>query len=472
MGLLIIKIIKKGDEKMGHNEKGASRFFSAALDFIINLCSVFIALLIGMELWGMPITTIPVLLSIIVSMITVVVYFMFDSYSTKSLAPLHKKLIKIGIAQALIAAIAFVCLVLFVGDYHYYFVELICLAISTISIVLKKIISTKLIHLLRIKRRSVKRVIIVGSSEAGRSYIKEVNDNKHLGYMVIGTVAPSSSRVINRLGTYNELEGVINKHHPYEIVIALSSDEEGMLQDIMELADKCGVRAVIVPTSIYKYFKSKGQVDVIGNMPIINARAIPLDNPANSAIKRIMDVIISLIMIITLFPVMVFVFIGVKLSSPGPAIFKQRRIGRHGQEFTMYKFRSMRINEMSDSAWTTNEDPRKTKFGTFLRRTGLDELPQLFNVLAGSMSIVGPRPEIPKYVEEYSKTIPLYKVKHQVKPGITGLAQIYGYRGNTSIERRIELDINYIENWSVYNDLKIIFITPFKMFNRNEKYVE
>ena len=240
----------------------------------------------------------------------------------------------------------------------------------------------------------------------------------------------------------------------------------------MAIADKAGVRAVIIPTSTYKYFKSKCQVDMIGNLPIINTRAVPLDNLANAFMKRVMDIIISLVMIALTFPIMVFAFIGVKLSSKGPAIFKQRRVGRYGEEFTMYKFRSMRVNEMSDTAWTTGRDTRKTRFGTFLRKTGIDELPQLFNVLFGSMSIVGPRPELPKFVELYSETVPLYNVKHQVKPGITGLAQIYGYRGDTSIERRIELDISYIENWSVYNDLKIIITTPFKMFNRNEKFVK
>ena len=169
---------------------------------------------------------------------------------------------------------------------------------------------------------------------------------------------------------------------------------------------------------------------------------------------------------------MAVAFVGVRLSSKGPVIFKQKRVGKNNKEFTMYKFRSMVVNNEQDTAWTTNEDPRKTRFGTFMRKTGIDELPQLFNVLFGQMSIVGPRPELSKYVEEYSKTIPLYMVKHQVKPGITGLAQIYGYRGNTSIERRIELDIKYIENWTLWSDIKIILITPFKMFNRNEKYVK
>ena len=169
---------------------------------------------------------------------------------------------------------------------------------------------------------------------------------------------------------------------------------------------------------------------------------------------------------------MLIAMIGVKLSSKGKVIFKQKRVGKNNEIFTMYKFRSMKENDQSDTAWTTDEDPRKTRFGTFMRKTGIDELPQLFNVLFGSMSIIGPRPELPKYVEEYSKKIPLYMVKHQVKPGITGLAQIFGYRGDTSIEKRIEMDIKYIENWSIFYDIKILVITPFKMFNRNEKYVK
>ena len=145
---------------------------------------------------------------------------------------------------------------------------------------------------------------------------------------------------------------------------------------------------------------------------------------------------------------------------------------KNNQKFTLYKFRSMRVNDQEQTGWTTPEDKRKTRFGTFMRKTGIDELPQFFNVLFGSMSIIGPRPELPAFVEKYSKTSPLYKVKHQVKPGITGLAQIYGFRGDTSIEGRIELDIKYIENWSMFNDIKILVSTPFKMFNRNEKYVK
>ena len=456
---------------MGQREKTLAHFLSATVDLIINLISVFVSLLVLRLAFGTHIGGTAVAISVGIAFLTIAVYFVFDLYSIKVFSPLHTQLLKLLFVQLFIAAVLFACIAIFVGNKEYYVAELVGILLSSASIAVKKIISTKLIHLVGKKRR-VKKVIIVGSSTAGKDYVKEVNNNKHLGYAVIGTVAGKRADVPNKLGSYSELEAIIKREHPYEIVVALSSREQHQLQNIMKAADNSGVRAVIIPTLTYKYFKSKCQVDMIGNLPIINTRAVPLDNLANAFMKRTMDIVISLAMIILTFPVMVFAFIGVKLSSKGPAIFKQRRVGRYGEEFTMYKFRSMRVNEMSDTAWTTGGDTRKTRFGTFLRKTGIDELPQLFNVLFGSMSIVGPRPELPKFVELYSKTVPLYNVKHQVKPGITGLAQIYGYRGDTSIERRIELDISYIENWSVYNDLKIIVTTPFKMFNRNEKYVK
>lgn len=456
---------------MGQREKTLAHFLSATVDLIINLISVFVSLLVLKLAFGTHIGGTAVAISVGIAFLTIAVYFVFDLYSIKVFAPLHTQLLKLLFVQLFIAAVLFACIAIFVGNKEYYVGELVGILLSSALIATKKIISTKLIHLIGKKRR-IKKVIIVGASAAGKDYIKEVNNNKHLGYKVIGTVASKRADIPNKLGTYYELEAIIKREHPYEIVVALSSREQHQLQNIMAIADKAGVRAVIIPTSTYKYFKSKCQVDMIGNLPIINTRAVPLDNLANAFMKRVMDIIISLVMIALTFPIMVFAFIGVKLSSKGPAIFNQRRVGRYGEEFTMYKFRSMRVNEMSDTAWTTKEDTRKTRFGTFLRKTGIDELPQLFNVLFGSMSIVGPRPELPKFVELYSETVPLYNVKHQVKPGITGLAQIYGYRGDTSIERRIELDISYIENWSVYNDLKIIITTPFKMFNRNEKYVK
>ena len=180
-----------------------------------------------------------------------------------------------------------------------------------------------------------------------------------------------------------------------------------------------------------------------------------------------MDVVGSLVLIVLTSPIMLGVAIGVKLSSPGPIIFKQERVGLNKRPFMMYKFRSMRVNAVEDSAWSTNSDPRKTRFGSIIRKFSLDELPQFFNVLKGDMSLVGPRPEIPFHVEHFKEEIPRYLVRQQVRPGLTGWAQINGLRGDTDIAERIRYDIWYIENWTVALDIKILFRTVFggKMVN-------
>ena len=157
-----------------------------------------------------------------------------------------------------------------------------------------------------------------------------------------------------------------------------------------------------------------------------------------------------------------------KLSSPGPIIFKQLRVGKDKKEFYMYKFRSMRVNAREQTGWSTNEDPRKTAFGSFIRKCSIDELPQFFNVLKGDMSLVGPRPEVPHYVEQFKEEIPRYMVKHQVRPGITGWAQVNGLRGDTSIRDRIEHDLYYIENWNILFDVKILLMTLFKAVNKEK----
>ena len=180
-----------------------------------------------------------------------------------------------------------------------------------------------------------------------------------------------------------------------------------------------------------------------------------------------MDVAGSLVLIVLTSPIMLGVAIGVKLSSPGPIIFKQERVGLNKRPFMMYKFRSMRVNAAEDSAWSTNSDPRKTRFGSIIRKFSLDELPQFFNVLKGDMSLVGPRPEIPFHVEHFKEEIPRYLVRQQVRPCLTGWAQINGLRGDTDIAERIRYDIWYIENWTVALDIKILFRTVFggKMVN-------
>jgi Undecaprenyl-phosphate glucose phosphotransferase len=207
-------------------------------------------------------------------------------------------------------------------------------------------------------------------------------------------------------------------------------------------------------------------------MPMINVRDIPLDLAGNRVAKRIFDIVFSLLAIIITSPIMLMVAIGVKLTSKGPIIFKQERVGLNRRTFQMYKFRSMRVlpEGVEDTGWTTENDPRRTKFGAFIRKTSLDELPQFFNVLAGHMSVVGPRPERPYYVDQFKEEIPKYMVKHHVRPGITGWAQTHGLRGDTSIEERIKYDIFYIENWSILLDIKIVLKTVVNGFVNKNAY--
>lgn len=207
-------------------------------------------------------------------------------------------------------------------------------------------------------------------------------------------------------------------------------------------------------------------------LPVINIRNVPLTNTANMLTKRLMDIVGSLVGIVLTSPIMLICAIAVKATSRGPVVFKQERVGLHGKHFSMYKFRSMEQQKPSEEqkAWTVKNDPRVTNVGKIMRRTSLDELPQLFNILKGDMSLVGPRPERPLFVDKFKEEIPRYMVKHQVRPGLTGWAQVNGYRGDTSIRKRIEYDLYYIENWTVWLDVKIIFMTFFTGFINKNAY--
>lgn len=207
-------------------------------------------------------------------------------------------------------------------------------------------------------------------------------------------------------------------------------------------------------------------------LPVVNIRRVPLTNTGNWIAKRIVDIFGSLVAIVIFSPVMLFSAIAIKAQDKGKVIFKQTRVGLHNKEFEMYKFRTMRMQTEADEAkgWTVKDDERVTKIGKFLRRTSMDEIPQFFNILKGDMSLVGPRPERPQWVEKFREEIPRYMIKHQVRPGLTGWAQVNGYRGDTSIRKRIDYDIYYIENWSMGFDIKILFLTIFKGFINKNAY--
>ena len=205
---------------------------------------------------------------------------------------------------------------------------------------------------------------------------------------------------------------------------------------------------------------------------MINIRSVPLTNMFNKMVKRCMDIVGSVLCIVIFSPVMLLTAVLVKATSKGPLIFRQERVGMHNKPFWMYKFRTMQVQTKTEEqkGWTKRDDPRVTSVGKVLRKISLDEFPQLFNVLKGDMSLVGPRPERPQYVEKFREEIPRYMIKHQVRPGMTGWAQVNGYRGDTSIRKRIEHDLYYIENWTLGLDIKILFLTVFKGFINKNAY--
>lgn len=333
----------------------------------------------------------------------------------------------------------------------------------------KQIFVRKALHKIRGRGYNQKHVVVVGGGDVARRYMEELARSPELGMTIAGYVSDGNEwQDLPRLGSMTELETILDRVAPDEVVAALELLEYERMPEVIRACEKTGVKLSLIPFYA-DYMPSHPQIDSVGGLPLINLRRIPLDNLGNAFLKRAMDIVGSLVLILLSSPLMLFAAVGVKLSSPGPIIFRQKRVGLNKKEFYMYKFRSMRVNSASDTAWSTNTDDRKTRFGSFIRKFSIDELPQFFNVLKGDMSLVGPRPEIPHFVEQFKEEIPLYMVKHQVRPGITGWAQVNGLRGDTSIAERIRHDIYYIENWTLMFDIKILFMTLFKGIANQEK---
>ncbi len=327
----------------------------------------------------------------------------------------------------------------------------------------KRIVLRTLLRYFRSLGYNQKHVIVLGQGYAARRYLKAVRTQREQGYFPDGYVAMRKAEFqpkLAYLGEFGQLEDILTGHKPDEVVAALEAEDFAWMPKIIAACEKTGTKLSIIPLYA-RYMPANPQFDEIGGIPLLNIRRIPLDNWGHAFCKRAMDIVGSLLLIVISSPVMLACAIGVRMSSPGPVLFRQERVGRNKKSFYMYKFRSMRVNDSEKTGWSTDVDDRKTKWGAFLRKCSLDEFPQFFNVLKGDMSLVGPRPEVPFYVEQFKEEVPLYMVKHQVRPGITGWAQVNGFRGDTSIEGRIEHDIYYIEHWSLWFDIKILFLTLF-----------
>ena len=333
-----------------------------------------------------------------------------------------------------------------------------------------------LLQYFREKGYNLKYILLVGYSRATEEYINRINTNPQWGYVVRGILddsVPSGTlyKGVKVVGSIENLLYILPENKLDEIAITLPLKDYDKLEHIVDLCEKSGVHTKFIP-DYNSLFPSRPYTEDLMGLPVVNIRYVPLTNTLNWWMKRLVDILVSLVGLVVASPVMLLSAIAVKCSSRGPIIFRQERIGLHNKPFRMYKFRTMEVQKPSaeEKGWTTKDDPRVTKVGKFLRRTSIDELPQLFNILIGDMSVVGPRPERPQFVEQFKEEIPRYMVKHQVRPGLTGWAQINGWRGDTSIKRRIEYDIFYIENWTMSFDVKIMLLTIFRGFINKNAY--
>jgi len=334
-----------------------------------------------------------------------------------------------------------------------------------------RVLARETLKIYRRKGHNYKRVIIVGAGKNGMELFAEMKKEMAYGYNIYGFFDDNFSlknTLQNYLGMTYEVEDVVLKNDIDEIYCTLPNSQDEKITRILNFAEKHMVRFYIVP-EFSRYVKKRLDLDIIESIPIMAVRSEPLQSTHNQIIKRVFDIVFSFCFLVALFPVFYIVFgILIKLSSSGPVIFKQRRTGIYGKSFNCYKFRSMKLNKDADAKQAEKGDPRTTKIGQFLRHSNLDEIPQFYNVLKGDMSVIGPRPHMIKHTELYSSFIDKYMVRHLIKPGITGWAQVNGYRGETittdQMEGRVRYDVWYLENWSFLLDLKILIITILNMF--------
>ena len=299
-----------------------------------------------------------------------------------------------------------------------------------------------------------KHILMIGESQMAEQYMDRLRENPKWGYQVFA-----------HLKDEEKLERILEGNEMDEVVIALRAEDYGKLERIVDVCEKAGVHTKMIP-DFGNVISTRPYIEDVQGIPVIHVRRVPLNIMRNRVAKRAVDLIGATVAIILFSPVMLLTVLVVALTEEGSVIYRQERVGLHNQVFYMYKFRSMIMQdeEKEKAEWSTRNDPRITPVGKLIRRTSIDELPQLFNVLKGEMSLVGPRPERPQFVQKFRDEIPRYMVKHQVRPGMTGWAQINGYRGDTSIEKRIEYDLYYIENWTMVFDMKILILTIFKGF--------
>ncbi len=408
----------------------------------------------------------------------ILLYGIFNLYTPKRIQSRRRELA--NICKANVIGLMLVTFILFAGRNHAglgpylrNFSTRMIVVFFGINICLETVFRNLLrnaLHRLRAKGFNQKHMILVGYSAAAQGFIEKNRANPEWGYHILGLLSDSLEKHsfidgVEVLGDLSDLRNIIEQNELDEIVVTLPLQNYMYLEPIVNICEKSGVHTMFIP-DYHNIIPTTPYIEDLEGLPIVHIRHVPLTNPFNAVLKRITDITGAAFAIVIFSPVMLITMLAVKLTSRGPVIFAQERVGLHNKPFNMYKFRSMYVQTPEEEAarWTTRGDPRVTPVGRFIRRLNIDEMPQFFNVLKGDMSLVGPRPERPQFVEKFKEEIPRYMIKHQVRPGITGWAQVNGYRGDTSIRKRIDFDLYYIENWTFGLDIKILFQTIFKGF--------
>jgi len=395
----------------------------------------------------------------------------FDLYRPRRIGSRLSEVADIAKASTVGALVLVSVMTFFFREYDYSRVVIVYFWIFSIAAVsFARYVFREALRVARRRGYNLRYALVVGGGELAAGVIQRVRSRPDTGIQILGLVGEDKRAAAGAqpLGGFADLRAVLDAHQVDHVILALAHEEYGRLGGLLEAIGDEPVTIHVVP-DLGRFTSLRGGVEEFEGLPFVHLRESPLYG-WNQVAKRVFDVAFSLALLVLLSPVLATLAAAVKLTSRGPVLYGQERMGLDGQRFRMMKLRTMRMDAERETGpvWAAAGDDRRTPIGSFLRRFSLDELPQFVNVLRGEMSVVGPRPERPVFVERFRQTVPGYMLRHKVKSGVTGWAQVHGLRGNTSLEKRIEYDIEYIERWSFWLDLKIIGMTLFRvLFDRN-----
>ena len=376
-----------------------------------------------------------------------------------------------------LAMLIFIVFAFFIKDYKYSRVVYAYFgAINFVAFCASRMVFRQMLRYIRAKGYNLRFTLVVGNGKLGREVVEKIQQHMEVGIKIIGFLTDNPDEVgrviagARVVGTYDDIQRIIRERTVDQIFIALPLDAHQKMDQILKNIEGEMMDIKVIP-DLYQYITLRGSVEEFDGLPIVSLRDSPLYG-WNRLLKRFFDILLSLAAVALTSPIMLLIMGLMKIATPGPIFYRQERMGLDGKTFDILKFRTMTVDaeQKTGAVWAKPADPRRTRLGAVLRNTSLDELPQLFNVLRGDMSMVGPRPERPMFVEQFKGQIPKYMLRHKMKAGMTGWAQINGWRGSTSLEKRIECDLYYIENWSLGMDFRILWLTFFKGFRNKNAY--